>query len=167
MKKILFFIIVLIFYEFSFAQTINRQLISSSGKISNGGTITASSSTGQIISSTFINSNIKIIQGFQQGHWTDPGGISDKDGKFVNLTAYPNPVTTSIVLDFNNTREEKFEIAIYNVTGQKICGDIETTKNPYYKKELDFSGFSAGIYLVVLTDESGNYNSLKVQKINR
>ena len=82
---------------------------------------------------------------------------------FVNdknkIILYPNPAknTISIHLPENETYEVK-EIAIANILGQKVIGDIKNTKN------IDVSSLQKGIYILQLKTNKGDWNGKFVKE---
>ena len=86
----------------------------------------------------------------------DDTGI-DKTVK--NLKVYPNPARHKLNLDFK--KEMNAEVSLLNMQGKLLLTrQIENRKNV----RLDISGFSAGIYNLIIYNLNGNLFSLKIEK---
>ena len=81
--------------------------------------------------------------------------VDDKN----EIVLYPNPAknTISIHLPENETYEVK-EIAIANILGQKVIGDIKNAKN------IDVSSLQKGIYILQLKTDNGDWNGKFVKE---
>jgi hypothetical protein len=77
---------------------------------------------------------------------TNTAPLSVKDFAILDFTAYPNPATNFINI---NAKSKISNLKIYNNLGQIVK---EETK----KTAADISGLSSGIYMIKVTDESGN-----------
>ena len=80
-------------------------------------------------------------------------GVDDFNTKKVNL--YPNPVQNRLFI--NNEETQEYEI--YSILGAKISNGTLGIGN-----SIDCSGLSSGVYLLNLTDGSGNVSVLKFVK---
>lgn len=68
------------------------------------------------------------------------------------LRFYPNPATTVITFDFQNSYDKGYSIQIYNaVLGRKM---IEQT-NIADKFSIDLGNFTRGVYVYQLRDKTG------------
>jgi hypothetical protein len=68
------------------------------------------------------------------------------------LRFYPNPATTVINFDFQNSYEKGYSLQIYNaVLGRKMLEQ----NNLLEKTSIDLSNFTRGVYVYQLRDRSG------------
>ena len=169
MKKIYFIILATLYSQFIFAQiSIERQVIGSSGNLTNTGVIQGSSNVGDAIIPTFSQSTLIVTQGFQQ-----PDTINNNTGILLaevydlNILAYPNPTMNDIILDFSGTQTIEIAIEIYNSSGQIMCNPLKTSVQNNCKQELSFAEYATGNYFICVKSFNGKlYHSFKVQKIN-
>jgi hypothetical protein len=77
---------------------------------------------------------------------TSTAALSVKDFANVDFTTYPNPATNFINI---NAKSNISNFKIYNNLGQIV-------KEEANKTAADISGLSSGIYMIKVTDESGN-----------
>lgn len=77
------------------------------------------------------------------------GALSLKE----QVTTYPNPVSNSLTVSFENTdlNRDQTTIALYRISGKKI---IEAKENGTYQIEFDVSKLVRGIYFLKVSDAS-------------
>jgi len=166
MKNLTFTITLIIFTQFSFAQTIERQVINSTGNLTNNGVVKAFSNVGEPVILTFEQSTLIITQGFEQSDSNAVSGVNSYSISMINISAYPNPAMNMVVLDFKISQPVECIINIYNDLGQIIGLPLQTKIFSNCKHELNFSEFPSGNYLIsVLTLEGELQKSFWVQKI--
>jgi len=66
--------------------------------------------------------------------------------RIENLTVYPNPVSSE--LSINYPISEKIQLRIFDLQGRLVLN------TNFISQEIDITGLNAGIYLLLLTDES-------------
>ena len=73
------------------------------------------------------------------------------------LSVYPNPSSSIVYLEFDNTDNSFETISVINVLGEEvfIINDISNTENI---KTLDFSSYSKGVYLIKIKTRTGEVN---------
>jgi hypothetical protein len=76
-----------------------------------------------------------------------------EDQKFDNFSFYPNPVMTTIHVNF----VKKFDIEFYNLNGQKVLQKA----NLQGEQEIDMSNLNKGIYIMRIKSE-GKYAARKI-----
>ena len=169
MKKIFYILILLVSCcKISFSQiSIERQVIGSTGNLTNTGSILATSNVGETVIPTFSQSTLIVTQGFEQPYPWPIVGINSINFPKINIFIYPNPTTNEVFLDFSLNQSMEIEIDIYNETGQQMKNPLQTTVQNNCKQELDFSNFTAGNYFVVIKSTDGKLlKGFKVQKLN-
>jgi len=73
----------------------------------------------------------------------------------IDVKLYPNPAKDILhIFVPDEIRESDMTLAIYTVTGQKIYEHA-------YQSEISLSGFAAGFYILRLTDNKNNINSVR------
>ncbi len=118
------------------------------------GTIINSDAAEATPSSSYSYSNFSKASGENlEGNSMEKSTTSISDNSLTsNVSVYPNPVND--VLHVNATNGT---ISLYNVTGGKIYEETVKTNN----NEIDFSGYSKGIYLLQVKDN----DEIFIQKV--
>ncbi|MFH1608497.1 MAG: T9SS type A sorting domain-containing protein [Patescibacteria group bacterium] len=150
MKKIFFILIILFCCNISFAQiSVERQVIGSTGNLTNTGIIKSSSSVGESVISTFSQSTLIVTQGFQQPEDIITG-IHSEDVSVVNVSAYPNPTTDFINIEITGGMENRELIfSLFNIFGQSVYEEkISNSLNTFSIKFLP-----SGYYIYKITNE--------------
>jgi predicted acyl esterase len=90
---------------------------------------------------------------------SDPNKSTDPDLGDKEWLIYPNPIQD----EFNvlTSLNEPYSIEIYDVSGEMIYSSSENSG----KATIDATGFSAGVYVVKLSNEYGNVYTEKVVKL--
>ena len=82
-----------------------------------------------------------------------------------NLQLFPNPTKDEIQLKYNLSKEEKMQIALYDLTGKLILEKDAGTKNAGENQDnLDLRQLPAGTYICRI---SGKSNSISKQIIKK
>jgi hypothetical protein len=82
---------------------------------------------------------------------------TDHVGSSERIKIYPNPTSTRFSLNKNSNR-----IVIYNLTGKQV----KQFEGPFLKgTPFDVSNLSQGIYLMKITNDSGELNIMKLLKV--
>jgi hypothetical protein len=82
---------------------------------------------------------------------------TDHVGSSERIKIYPNPTSTRFSLNKNSNR-----IIIYNLTGKQV----KQFEGPFLKgTPFDVSNLSQGIYLMKITNDSGELNIMKLLKV--
>lgn len=130
-----------------------------------GGNTTAadgsvSYSIGQISYKYSESDDFKTNEGVQQVYEIQTVGI-DPSSKMIDLSIYPNPTSDLVKISFSD--EEVFKAAHYrlsNLNGQMLA-QKEIVQN---HQSIDFSSYSAGVYLVEIYNKKHNIQSFKIIK---
>jgi hypothetical protein len=168
MKKLFLILFINFIWQITSAQiSVERQVIGSTGNLTNSGSVKASSNIGEAIISTFSNTSLVLTQGFEQPDTMLITSTVMEDGFKMEITAYPNPARNQVILAFQLDQPLDIGIDIYNETGQQMLNQLKTTVQNKDKKELDFTGFYPGNYFIVIKSNDGKISrGIKVQKIN-
>ena len=76
-------------------------------------------------------------------------GISEKLND-VNLSVFPNPSTTFIIISIEFFRSQNIELNIYNLFGEKIYHSIDENTGEKFSKEVNIQQYENGIYYLQL-----------------
>jgi len=131
--------------------SINGNILTLESGIENG------DSKIQIIDSTSI---AKRMDHFTVSRLVDVVNIPEKQ----NITAYPNPFNSSIVIEYELKNSETVEITIYNHLGKQV--ELIEQNQPQGKQQVVWNaeGLPAGIYYCVLKTENGT-QTMKMTKL--
>jgi hypothetical protein len=80
--------------------------------------------------------------------------ILTPEGSNPGIKIYPNPANSSLFFSMHNIAEEKVEISIMNTEGQMVEHFFASTGIGNNIIRLDVSAYSAGVYFVVLKNQS-------------
>ena len=82
-----------------------------------------------------------------------------EENKINNLTIYPNPANDFINIDLSGIHGKKFDIKIFNTSGQVVkC--VTTTNNDNQRIEL--SGIRKGLYMIEVNYDNKYYSTSKL-----
>lgn len=99
------------------------------------------------INSDGINAWFKIVKVTQE-QWNDIQlGINDLELTTTRLSAYPNPASSNITIDFDVTTNE-VPVVIFSMGGQLVYSNDDNRNNGTNSLNVDVSGFQTGIYIV-------------------
>ncbi len=108
---------------------------------------------------------VRAKNAFTTGEWSDTWSFTTGKGLSIlipsenNVTAFPNPVSTSFLVQSPVTL-----ISSINIIDSKGC--IKYVSNPNNNKvSVDLVGFSSGVYTVVIVDEHNVTQRLKLLKL--
>lgn len=99
--------------------------------------------------------------GNQQTFTTDGVGIADFS-KLNSITAYPNPTSSKLLIQLDDTHIRISDIIIYDAMGRKVKELQWQTENQI--QEIDMSELTTGIYNVRLVDGNNTVSVIKVIK---
>ncbi len=78
-----------------------------------------------------------------------------------NIKIYPNPANDIVSVQLGQNSMKKYRYSIYGTGGQLLEKGIMRSNN----QDIDISDYSAGIYLLTITDRQGNrLSSRKIVK---
>jgi hypothetical protein len=111
-----------------------------------------------IIYNPAINSHLVITEG-------STVGINDSErNDFENANLYPNPANENVTLKYVSLDGGNHQISITDINGKLIFVQDITVKKGNNEQQISLSGMNAGIYLVTISDESGNTQHMKLIK---
>lgn len=86
--------------------------------------------------------------------WYENMALSTSENESSDYQIYPNPTSGKLNIE---SKLPISQISVFNLLGQRI----ETTKNI---NQIDLSKTEAGVYLLKIEDENGNYQTHKILK---
>jgi hypothetical protein len=158
MKKGLYLIVLIVC-----AVTMNlkgQQVISSAGGSATGTGIQLSWTVGEPVIETFTGSSAILTQGFHQSKLTitaiDPAVYTD-----LELSVFPNPVSTSLQLQIKGDLLQKLSYQLYNMEGKTIFSKKVDASPEMINMEL----YTSGTYLLkIVRDEQFPVKIFKIIK---
>lgn len=133
----------------TYAQSIDRQLISTNGASLTSGNYQLSYSIGEIGISAYYKRFPSLTEGFQQPHVARVGEILNG---YVRVSAYPNPTTGLVKLDIYGYKFETFNVRIADAAGKLVATPPFTTTNGSIT--IDLTAMPAGAYMIAVTDNN-------------
>jgi hypothetical protein len=99
------------------------------------------------------------LSAYQMSYNTDGTTAVQDIDKQDFATIFPNPTSGQLTITFpSNIKDEIKQIQVFNAMGQ--C--LKTNAPPQY--EMDFSGFTNGIYIIKIQTQNGKQQITKVVK---
>jgi hypothetical protein len=164
-KKPILSIIGFLCVIFVSAQKLTPTVVASGGGSKTISGYTISYTIGETCVSTFKTQNIVFTEGFHQTH-----PIVRRDSA-SELTALPNPVSSrnqnilriSFVI---NENVSSYLVSIFNINGRKVyMRNYDNLLKGEYR-EIDFSNFALGMYLVKVQSKNGKIlRTFKIEKL--
>jgi hypothetical protein len=154
MKQLLF-IGIISFSLDAFSQSLQPQVISNGGTSYSNVSGQLDWSIGEAVTATLSSGNA-ISQGFHQPDLSvTTGMVADKND---GLSVFPNP--TSAVLNITMEKVKDNTVAeLYNVEGKMLYSSVVFTG-----MQIELGGFSAGTYLLVITENNIRTRTYQVIK---
>ena len=87
----------------------------------------------------------------------------EKNSSFVEVKAYPNPVSNTLNISGSYIDLNDAELSVYSVLGEKL--DLRTTRNGSFAS-INFSDLTPGIYILVIKNDIISYTA-KIIKSGR
>mgnify|MGYP003975506453 CR=1 FL=1 len=125
--------------------------------VGSGGTVAYS--IGQVAYTYESGANGNSNQGVQQPYEIYSVGI-DEEGIAISLTAFPNPTTDILTLQFNEFTTQNASFQLVDQAG-KI---IQEKKISNVSTSIDLSNEVSGIYYLSINSESQNIKTFKIIK---
>jgi len=93
------------------------------------------------------------------GGWNSSYSITvgtDEKENFAGLSVYPNPASEKLNISFSLAETQNVKIEFVSLNGVVLFHDDLASFKGEYKKSMDVSSFSPGVYLLKLTSDRGN-----------
>ena len=137
-----------------------QEIIASQGKSYSSSSGKIQFTLGETMISTFENGSNGLTQGFHQTKLVI-SGVEDYMSS-LEASVYPNPVLNQLTIEFTDI-QFGFQIDLFDINGKKVgtqplVGLVNT---------IDVSTLAAGIYMLLLKDEEGEYlKTYQIHKLN-
>ena len=137
------------------SQILERQLISTTGHLSQTDELLVSATAGETIIQTAITAQIILTQGFQQPTEADFVGVWNVDEVAIDFTVAPNPATTTIYVTLISDTPLDLNLAVFDMQGVMVVAPRAIQVSGKCIEKIDFSLLAAGTYLLRLKDAEG------------
>jgi 3D (Asp-Asp-Asp) domain-containing protein len=91
-------------------------------------------------------------------------GTNEISTSVTSLNLFPNPATENAVLNYNASVAGNHQIVISDISGKIISAESFAAQKGNNSKAISLNEMSAGIYILSVTDESGNAQHLRLIK---
>ena len=157
MKRIVYFFIFILLFAVVSLQA--QQVISSAGASATGTGVQLSWTIGEPVIATFTGTSAILTQGFHQSKLTvtaiDPTLFPE-----LQLSVYPNPVSTSLRLQISGDRLQNLTYMLFNIEGKAVL--IKEIENS--PELIQIEQFSSGTYLLKVLKDNTPLKTFKVIK---
>ena len=159
MKVIFIYLFLFCSLEYSIAQTINPQVISSAGNNFTNGSNHLEWTLGEPVTSTLNNGNSLLTQGFHQNNLV----ISAIDNVDVDIevTIFPNPTIDILQMKFGNLPDENIIIELFTAEAKLL---LTKTSNRNTLSQIDMSKYHNGMYLLKIGSKTVKWKSYRIVK---
>lgn len=86
--------------------------------------------------------------------------VSEAVNPMTNVRVYPNPAQDVLNVEINASQASETNIAVYNITGQKVMEENRTISAGINSPSLNISNLNSGIYFVTVK-ANGFENTIK------
>ncbi|MBK6930618.1 MAG: T9SS type A sorting domain-containing protein [Saprospirales bacterium] len=152
------------------AQTIDRQVVASSGGYSAtpDNTISGSWTAGEIVAGPLIQPGFDLIitQGFQQPDLFDASigvGVQDVSLEMFGIKVFPNPVNQKLIIQVDNAGIKAPWLKLFDLQGRLF----QEMPLVYGHQEIDLSAMPNGSFFMHFSDADGHNALLKWLKVAR
>lgn len=159
MKRILFFLILFCAVQYSIAQSLSPQVVSSAGNSFTNGANQLDWTLGESVTSSLTNSSNQLTQGFHQGNLTITS-VENFDTAF-ELTIFPNPAVDLVQIQFEKANENNL-IELYTSAGKLL---LTQSSGANTLCQVDMSKYESGTYLVKIYNKNTQGRSYRIVKL--
>lgn len=162
-KQILLFIVIFFASIYSFSQNLMPSIFSIQGGIDRSNSVVIEWTIGENFTETVKSANTIITQGFHQPHLKILNVTNESILAFNQIKIYPNPVYSSLSIQFQNDLPTNYDIDLFDGNGKfikKMSVPVRISSI-----EFDLSDLSSGMYLLKITSKlrsvSNTYRIIK------
>ena len=169
MKKYLFLSLALLLPAFLFAQTTERQVVSTAGGTyyNNSTNFVMDYTLGEVAIATISNSSVIFTQGFQQPYIDFSTLVPKISESSIGLTIYPNPVKELLHISIDKPETGTYRLQLYDILGKLMANiTVNSEKATALKTVIDFRPFTTGHYFLRILQENKEVKTMKIIKIN-
>ncbi len=163
MKKIYILILSIITTSGLFGQSINRELVSTTGENFKNEKYELAWSIGETITETFSTTQIILSNGFSQGNLQVTSIYDEKAEQGIEVLLYPNPATESITVDLTGSNfivGDRMDLYLSDINGKTIRMEKMKSK----RRKIILSGYENGLYFLTIRKAGqiiGNFKIIK------
>jgi len=157
MKKGLLIVVSIVIANLSFAQSLDRVLVSSGGESYANGNFQADVSLGEPVIATFEGGDYMLTQGFHQGLmiFTEIENLQD-----IEFQLYPNPAVDYVNVEFPVNDYQEVIIQVVSLNGQVIWKAQLTDSTT----RVHVSSWPVGVYMLRLIADNEIKITSKISK---
>ncbi len=116
---------------------------------------------GEVATETYVNHNIMLTQGFNQGNITIATTSEDLCSG-INIIVYPNPVNDFFTVETETGNGMHLKAELYNLSGSKLLSQSILTGSTV----INMEGFPASDYILKIYNNLQEIRTFKVIKTN-
>ena len=132
---------------------------------------------GQSLSTILIKNNVGLDLNFSQENWEGNdvivyfGDIINSTEQLAklnnhsNISAFPNPIKNTLNLEFELSKTENIQIALYDLNGKKVLPFLDGTQSKgkhILQKSIPLESYSTGVYFVIMKNKDGILGRTKI-----
>ena len=136
-------------------QTIERQLISFTGNLSESANMKLSATSGEIAVNTEVSASIILTQGFQQANPEDFVGTIETGDLNLEYILYPNPTASSVIVDLQSDKQTDLLISVFDLVANRVISDRVLSFTNQHNEIIDLSMLPAATYIILLKNKYG------------
>ncbi len=150
----------------SHAQSLDRQVIGSTGGYEEQGGYSLSFTVGEPVVETAITGSLLLTQGFQQPDDITVG-INDVVKLEMNYSIFPNPTANQLTVQLSADEVVEVYISLHDMLGKELSQLNRTVLvDGVTQQHYDLSNLAAANYMLTLSDKKGNLlGQFKIQKL--
>lgn len=147
----------------AFAQTVDRQVIGSTGGVVTAGGTTLSFTVGEVVTATVTAGSFTLTQGFQQPDGS--GTISNDPLIQVDYQVYPNPTRDWVEVKLISTRKTELRARVVDMLGRDMNLGEQVAQLPGEAiLRFDLSALAEATYLIrIFAADGKEAHSVRVQ----
>jgi hypothetical protein len=136
-----------------------QDIIAASACYTRTASLSVSWTIGEIATETYINHNIMLTQGFNQGNITI-ATLSEDLCSDINITVYPNPVNDFFTVKTETGSMMNLKAELYNLSGSKLLSQSIGSGSTTFNME----GFPSSDYILKIYNNLQEIKTFKVIK---
>jgi hypothetical protein len=147
-------------------QSVERQVIASSGQFASGGGYSHSYTLGETATLTLTEEALILTQGFQQ---SAQSSVSIEEPELdLSVNAFPNPTQDAITIDLTSSQLLTIQVELFDAAGRSIpAGQSMVKVTGRTQMHIDLKTQAPGSYFVRLSDIEGKMNkTIQIKKVN-
>ncbi len=147
------------------SQSMERQVIASTGGYAETSTLQVTSTVGQTIQATASSTYFIITQGFQQ---PESGLVGVEEFEIeMSVDIYPNPTTEQLIIQILTPKVMRISARVLDMQGKEMGISFTNVHfSAHTQQSLDVSTLPTGQYLVSFFDEKSDLGTVIFQKVN-